>query len=322
MKTKIVYSVVSTENDSYLEQTLLSAYSARHFNQGARIELVVDEITAATLIGKREEIKKYISKLIVIEITGDYNQKQRSRYLKTNLRNYIKEDFLFVDNDTIICCSLDEIDNCEWEIAATREKNKFDTFTNKDEYMWKLAGQVGIQEDLIEHPYFNSGVMYVKNTENAHRLYDTWHSLWKKYQKRGLDTDQTSLSMANKLCNHSIHHIEDSWNCQIKVGGISFSRNARIIHYFFGMNECSYIFSLHSMHESIKQFGSIPPFVIKLLQAPKEAFFTSGFEIEYCNHSKCISQVYIEHPFLYRMLHLAARLILKLYWFFKIKNKE
>jgi hypothetical protein len=51
MKTKIVY-----EQDIYLEQTLLSVYSARLHMPDAEIILLVDDLTNKTINGKRNKI--------------------------------------------------------------------------------------------------------------------------------------------------------------------------------------------------------------------------------------------------------------------------
>ena len=56
MKTKIVYVVVSDDADFYLEQTLVSVYSARLYNPNAEILLLVDSETNKTILGKREAI--------------------------------------------------------------------------------------------------------------------------------------------------------------------------------------------------------------------------------------------------------------------------
>lgn len=43
MKTKIIYVLVSNENDCYLEQALVSIYSLRLYNPDANLLLLVDE---------------------------------------------------------------------------------------------------------------------------------------------------------------------------------------------------------------------------------------------------------------------------------------
>ena len=53
MNTKIVYTLVSDDSDTYLEQALLSVYSLRIHNPRAIVELAVDQFTAMTLVDKR-----------------------------------------------------------------------------------------------------------------------------------------------------------------------------------------------------------------------------------------------------------------------------
>ena len=85
MTTKIIYVIVSDETDTYLEQALISVYSARQQNQNAHISIVIDDLTAETIINKREEINKYIDDTIVINIPGEHSKAYRSRFIKTNL---------------------------------------------------------------------------------------------------------------------------------------------------------------------------------------------------------------------------------------------
>lgn len=118
MKTKIVYVVTSDETDVYLEQTLLSVFSLRKHNPNAFVELVVDQDTNATIAGKRGEILKYIDNKVVVNVPKEYNKKEASRYLKTNVREYVSGDYLFIDSDSIITDKLDEIDLFDGDIGA------------------------------------------------------------------------------------------------------------------------------------------------------------------------------------------------------------
>ena len=109
MKTKIVYVLTSSKEDTYLEQTLISVYSARLHNPYADILVVTDNATANTIKGGRAEIKKYLSDIVVVDIPAEYNNMQKSRYIKTNLRKFVEGDFLYIDSDTVIAESLAEI---------------------------------------------------------------------------------------------------------------------------------------------------------------------------------------------------------------------
>lgn len=272
MKTKFVYVVVSDETSLYLEQAVVSAYSVRLYNPGAYIEVVIDTNTAETLNGKRHFVYNYFDKVTVIETPSDYSKKQKSRFLKTNLRNLISGDYLFIDTDTIICDSLEDIDQLQNDICAVREYNRISNFTTKDRWMNLLAEKANLVSVINNEPYFNSGVLYVKDTSRAHSLYDRWYDCWLKTKASGVETDQTALCWANKLEGHVIDHIDDLWNCQIKTRGRKFLPEARIIHYFWELGEGDYPLSRHSIYNTIKEYGEIPPVVKDLVNSPKLLF--------------------------------------------------
>ncbi len=111
MKTKIVYLVVGGENDIYISQTMVAAYTARKYNPDVEILLVVDKTTSDVIDKKIQKIKGVVTEIVVVDCPCDLNNMQKSRYLKTTLRKNIKGDFLFIDSDTVVTCDLSEIDN-------------------------------------------------------------------------------------------------------------------------------------------------------------------------------------------------------------------
>lgn len=269
MKTKIVYVLVSDETNLYLEQAVVSAYSARLHNPDAHIEVVIDPLTEATLTGTRKYIYNYFDKVTVIATPIDYDKKQRSRYLKTNLRKFISGDYLFIDTDTIICDSLEDIDNCQSDIGAVQEYNRLSHFTIEEPYMNRLAEKAHLVSTIDGEPYFNSGVMYVKDTPRAHALYRRWHECWLETKANGVDTDQTALCWANKLEDHVIVQIDNIWNCQIKTRGRKYVPAAHVIHYFWELEEGDYLHSHLSVYQSVKELGEIPSIVKELISNPK-----------------------------------------------------
>ena len=174
MRTKIVYVLTSTEQDLFLEQTLLSVYSLRLYNADADILLVVDDNTDKTLVGQRRDILKYVSQKIVVNIPSIYNQKQRSRFLKTSLRDIVQGDFLFIDSDTIIVDSLADIDNINVIIGAVPDLHEGKIPVNKlyRHYIRKMNWKISVGT------YFNSGVLFCKDTFDAYTFYHNWHENW------------------------------------------------------------------------------------------------------------------------------------------------
>lgn len=170
MKTKIVYAVSSDESDSYLEQALLSVFSLRKHNADAFVELVVDQDTDATITGKRREILKYIDNKVVVNIPEEYNKLCRSRWLKTSLREHVKGDFLYIDNDTIITDDLSEIDSYGFSIGAVINAHVLFSLRKEERYAKKIMKNAphegwNCSEDT---PFFNGGVLLVKDTTESH----------------------------------------------------------------------------------------------------------------------------------------------------------
>lgn len=271
MKTKIVYVLVSNDADCYYEQTILSTYSLRQFNPDAVVEVVCDLDTYATLVDTRYHLTEYVDRIICVEVPTLYSLMQKSRYLKTKLRELITGDFLYLDSDTIICGSLDEIDHCSEELAAVRDKNRPGQFSRLSGWPFVVAKDVGWQDELKGEPYYNGGVMYAKDSPIAHQLYAKWHDCWLQCVDKGISTDQTGLCMANKMLSHPIKNIPDRWNCQINADGILFTDDALVIHYFCNKYE-QYLLSRASVQETIKQMGTIPPFVKEFIANPKLLF--------------------------------------------------
>lgn len=84
MKTKIVYVVASLDDDIYMEQAIVSAWSARYYNPDCQIEMVCDQDIFKTLdSGIRSQNKSLFNKIHVREFMPEQGMMERSRWLKT-----------------------------------------------------------------------------------------------------------------------------------------------------------------------------------------------------------------------------------------------
>ena len=83
-----VYVLVSDENDLYYEQALMSTYSLRNLMPDANIILLIDDKTRNSInspLLKRDEIKKYVSKMISVRFDEKVSNTERSRLIKTSI---------------------------------------------------------------------------------------------------------------------------------------------------------------------------------------------------------------------------------------------
>ena len=231
MKTKLVYVLTCAPDATYIEQALMAVWSARHWNPDAHIVLMTDDKTDALLTGKRGEINNYISEKIVVPFEdASLTPMYRSRWIKTQVRQMIDGDFLFVDSDTICQRSLSDIDNFECEVGAVLEShlpvNEFCEALHKTAQ--NLCATIGVDIGA-EQFYFSSGVLLVRDTENTHRLYELWHLYWKEGIEKGRKIDQPSLAKANREMGHIFKQMPDTYNC-ILFTRPPFVRDAHILH--------------------------------------------------------------------------------------------
>lgn len=234
MKTKIVYVVTSLDDDIYFEQCIVSAWSARHYNPGCYIVFVCDQDTKATLqTGIRKQYSSELfDEVLVQEFQPEQSMLERSRWLKTSLRQIITGDFLFLDSDTVVCADLSEIDSYMFDLGFAMDHNvSFDKFIYRSRVIERTRNNIGV--DLSdEDKYFNSGVCYAKDTPSVNQFYQKWHNLWKdtRFLKEGFK-DQSSLNATNKLMNYPIHELSGDMNCQVMIS-MQYLHTSKVIHWF------------------------------------------------------------------------------------------
>ena len=317
MQTKIVYTLVSDNSDTYLEQALLSVYSLRLHNPQAIVELVVDQFTAMTIVDKREEIKKYITNLIEIEVPSELNKVQRSRYLKTNLRAFIKGDYLFIDCDTVICDNLDEIDNFDGDLGMVPDING--DLPLKDNTVIERCHKAGFT-NLKEKPYYNSGVIFSRDTEISHKLYAEWAKLWHLSNEKGVSFDQPALCQANVNLDLPINELNGIWNCQFKyTNGYKFLKKAKILHYYSNNGAGKRAYAQDRIFEYIKEKGRIDKAVDNIVKHPDTIFYSvmtinDDKAFEYFN--ACPIYLYQNVPMGFHLLKVIANIFIKIHMSF------
>lgn len=234
MKTKIVYVVASKESDIYFEQAVVSAWSCRNYNQDCEIVLVCDQDTEESIRqnGNRQKHCDLFDKILVQRFEEKQTMKERSRWMKTALREIVEGDFLYIDTDTIVCQDLSFVDNYTFNVGFVLDINADLQDTKLNAHIYDRVNRLYGFDYSSELNYYNSGVSFVKDTEPAHRLFSHWHELWKehRYEKDGM-FDQGALNVANAKLGYVVTEMSGDMNCQVTLS-IQYLHTASIVHFF------------------------------------------------------------------------------------------
>lgn len=266
MKTKIVYVVVSSGKDAYLEQAFLSVHSLRRCNPSVHVTLLTDTLSrdAASERGALgTEFFGLFDEVVVRELDPALSGMTRSRLLKTGMRNFIDGDFLFIDSDTLVCKPLDGIDAVESELAACLDLHTpLAAHTHRDAIL-SLCRRIGF-DAAAETEYFNSGVLLVRDTPAVRAFFSAWQEHYLAGAKAGVHSDQPSLAWTNAEAGHLISRLPDAWNCQA-MSGVRFLGEAKVFHYLCtnaAPKENGVLYRLHDKDELLRlRTEGLAPFV-------------------------------------------------------------
>lgn len=233
MKTQIVYVLVSSPHDLFLDQLWGSIYSLRHFHPTAKVVVLADDHTTKRIKtdDKLRPLYSMISELKEIPVPEEYKGALRSREIKTRVRNLIDGDFLYIDTDTIIVQPLDSIDSLDVKNIAmvpdTHRPTAKDNLLSNVNRMEMLYGLDKIDDNAI---YFNAGVTFVRDNPLTRDFFDKWHENWLTTVNKGYIIDQPALFYTDKTFGYIIEKLPDTYNC-MGVYAASYWADAKIIHY-------------------------------------------------------------------------------------------
>jgi len=232
MKTQIVYVLISSEDDYFLEELWASLYSLRQFHPDERVVVLTDSPTADR-IRERPSLLSLITNLKIVTVPEDYNGRYRSRTIKTSIRNIINGDFLYIDTDTIICSPINEVDDLPIKnIGMVPEMHgafkKHLTYNFITQELMRIYNT-----DVKDAPYwFNSGCMLVRDNSLTHEFFKKWNENWKNAAlNKGASSDQRPLLKTDHDYGYIIECLPGVYNCQMALS-IEYFHEAKIVHFW------------------------------------------------------------------------------------------
>ena len=275
-----VYVLVSSTKDLYYEQALMSLYSLRLYMPDARTVVLVDSGTKATFTeeNKRTKLASFASEIISVDFDDKVSNVERSRLIKTSIPDYVDDDFLYIDCDTIIAGDLSEIENCPFETAGILDGHVMLDEHIHQKYFIERDKKLGFHGTEAAKCNINGGVILAKKGDVSKALFKSWNEVWKysAYQKHDFH-DQSALNEANYRTGLKMQHLDGKWNCQPSHGGLAFLKDAKIIHYysseFSGKNYVPYYkLADKALQNKIKERGTLTEEIMAMIKEPKFQF--------------------------------------------------
>lgn len=234
---KFVYVLASDGSDCYAEQTYISMYSLRKHNPGCHITLATEESTRQRLTGRLGGIRDFADEITLFDLPDNLSLLQKSRYIKTTIRQKIEGDFLYIDSDTLILGSLKELENVRNDVSAIRLQSSEDWGLGNPHGMLRTFNKIRGVEPTTDYgitDYYNGGVILARDTPQARALFQSWHELWRESSMQyGFHKDQCALWRANKLNGNIIQPIDGKYNLQAICPNIAlrYLGDCRVFHY-------------------------------------------------------------------------------------------
>jgi hypothetical protein len=273
---KFLYVLVSTDQDFYFEQALVSIMSAKKWNSEIAISLLVDRETADSFTGKRASILKCIDEYKVIDVPSEFNEGiKKSRYLKTTMREHIDGDFLYVDVDTIWSGKIDENDFTDHIMGVDDGNVPLNYFDMKDYHLEIIKAIFGT-EGIIK--IINSGALFFKDSNEAHVFSKRWHANWLRSIKHFVFTDQQAFAYTNFELDNCVSSLPTKYNCQISFN-LNHLHNAVLIHYFATSigSSMPYLLQKHTFWQKLRSEMSDNELSL-VIDNPKSQFELSPFK--------------------------------------------
>lgn len=141
--------------------------------------------------------------------------------------------------------SLDDIDNIEADLAIVPDFHV--SFAEYPFRGYMLSEMYHLFGQDVSHvvDYFNSGVIYAKDTEMVHRFFEQWNENWTYSAiEKNNPKDQPALLKTDADAGQVIRVLDGKYNCQI-AASIRYLYSAKILH-FLTLVSLLTIISIHS----------------------------------------------------------------------------
>lgn len=223
---KIVYVLADRADGPYTAMTTISALSARRVDSDAHIELLIPAELGEELKGSR--LFDLCNEVVMTRCPFPENR-ERSRYLKTVMRQHISGDFAFLDSDTLVLRRFDDDFAKTRDIASAEDLNRGKPTPGFPHEFIALYDKMGWRTTFR---YYNSGVIFMRDNRRVHAACHKWHAAWvAALNEVGCVFDQPAFNHSLDIEDVTVDLLPRSLNALVDANP-RFARGASILHFF------------------------------------------------------------------------------------------
>ena len=227
--------VLSMDRDRlYADLVSVSALCVRRIYPTSKITVLTDDESLRNFCCTRHSLSDIASE---IRSVGSFqgNPRIRSRFVKTQARNILDGDFLYLDADTVPVAEFGEIFDSEAPIAAALDRNRHNPSGGFPAWVVRDFDRLGWRYPTS--CYLNGGVVFWKDCIRARALGRFWHDNWLRYATTLENpADQPSLNYSIGALGVGARIMDDAFNARVGLSPKTTQR-IRIYHFYIEGDE-------------------------------------------------------------------------------------
>ena len=227
----VCYVLSLDEDTLYADMLNISAMCVWRIYPSARITILTDDQSLPRVQNKLKPITSTGAKIWTVgKFEG--NLRQRSRFVKTQMRNALQGDFLYLDADTVPVSRFDALIQSRSTLSAAIDRNR--ASPDGSFPSWVVPDFQRLGWPYPTELYLNTGVLFWKDCHEAHELGQQWHRNWLHYTT-AVDNpaDQPSFNHSLNMLGFKPEIISDVHNARLGVSP-RFADGAVIYHLLSG----------------------------------------------------------------------------------------
>lgn len=252
MELTAVYCLVCEKNSNFSNWAYISSQAAKRYSGISRTALCVDASTFEAL--EKHPIVLEIDEIHVVDDLPNASLRLRSRFVKTQIRQLVSGDIIFLDSDTIPIGDLRDLSNDQSDIAAVPDVTPLSALSH-----WYPQACKDLKWSIPRDHYLNSGVVYMKGSEKVLEFGNRWHERWlqwRDFDKSGYAADQPSFNSSLIDSNVKVKILDPKYNTMVRRPS-SISNDPRVFHYFSSYGKMPKSSLLQSLNTSYVKTGKI-----------------------------------------------------------------